>query len=173
VPKSDCLLNVTIFEVISRPTVSRPVCLGVRLSSGTNSLLLSLIIFRQLRICLCGAPSLTRSLVCSFQSLLGTSSAAFLRSESHETRMYKFMLSADHLVAKQRNSIGSVAAVQTRTTGKCGCAEVCALHFRSSFVETEGAEGHFPVFAGPTAAVRSARQPQPPSLEWTSHGPVH
>jgi hypothetical protein len=46
-------------------------------------LLLSLIIFRQLRICLCGAPSLTRSRVCSFQFFLGIASAAFIRSESH------------------------------------------------------------------------------------------
>jgi hypothetical protein len=36
-----------------------------------------------LRFCWCGAPSLTRSLVCSFQFLPGIASAAFLRSESH------------------------------------------------------------------------------------------
>jgi hypothetical protein len=33
----------------------------------------------------CGAPSLTRSLVCSFQFLLVIVSTTFLRSESHET----------------------------------------------------------------------------------------
>jgi hypothetical protein len=47
--------------------------------------LLALIIFRQLRVCWCGAPSLTRSRACSFQFLLGITSAAFLRSESHGT----------------------------------------------------------------------------------------
>jgi hypothetical protein len=46
----------------------------------------SLINFRQLGVCWCGAPSLTRSRVCSFQFLLGIASAAFLRSESHEIR---------------------------------------------------------------------------------------
>jgi hypothetical protein len=41
-------------------------------------LLLSLITFRQLRVCLCGAPSLTRGRVCSSQLLLGIASAVFL-----------------------------------------------------------------------------------------------
>jgi hypothetical protein len=41
--------------------------------------------FRQLRICWCGAPSLTRSQVCSFQFLLDIANAAFLRSEFHGT----------------------------------------------------------------------------------------
>jgi hypothetical protein len=43
--------------------------------------ILSLIIFRQFRVCWCGAPSLTRSRVCNF--LMGIVSAVFLRSESH------------------------------------------------------------------------------------------
>jgi hypothetical protein len=45
--------------------------------------ILSLIFFRQFRVCLCGAPSLTRSRVCTFQFLPGIASVAFLRSESH------------------------------------------------------------------------------------------
>jgi hypothetical protein len=40
-------------------------------------LLLSLIILRQLRICWCGAPSLTRSRVCSFQFLLASPAQLF------------------------------------------------------------------------------------------------
>jgi hypothetical protein len=56
---------------------------GTHLGPATN---LSLIIFRQLRVCWCGAPSLTRSRVCSFQFLLSIASAAFLWSESHGTR---------------------------------------------------------------------------------------
>jgi hypothetical protein len=61
------------------------VCLGVRHSCCTRdqfSFLLYSSIFRQLRVCWCGAPSLTRKQVCSFQFLLGISSATFLRSES-------------------------------------------------------------------------------------------
>jgi hypothetical protein len=45
-----------------------------------------MIIFRLLRVCWCGAPSLTRSRVCTFQFLPGIASSAFLRSESHGTR---------------------------------------------------------------------------------------
>jgi hypothetical protein len=41
-------------------------------------LFLSLIIFRQIRICLCGTPSPTRSRVCSFQLLLRIASATYL-----------------------------------------------------------------------------------------------
>jgi hypothetical protein len=39
-------------------------------------LYLSLIIFRQLRVCWCGAPSLTRSRVCTFQFLADIASVA-------------------------------------------------------------------------------------------------
>jgi hypothetical protein len=41
--------------------------------------------FRQLRVCWCGAPSLTRSRVCSFQLFLGLASAVFLGSQSRRT----------------------------------------------------------------------------------------
>jgi hypothetical protein len=51
-------------------------------------LLLFSIIFRQLRTCLCVAPSLMRTRVYSFQFLLGIASVAFLRSESHGTHEY-------------------------------------------------------------------------------------
>jgi hypothetical protein len=42
-------------------------------------------IFWQFRVWWCGAPSLTRSRVCTFQFLPVIASAAFLRSESHGT----------------------------------------------------------------------------------------
>jgi hypothetical protein len=63
------------------------VCLGVRHPSGTVTIspLLSLIMFRQLQVCWCGVPSLTRSQVCNFQFLPGIARAAFLKSESHWT----------------------------------------------------------------------------------------
>jgi hypothetical protein len=41
--------------------------------------------FWQCRVCWCGAPSLARSRVCSFQFLPGIASAVYLRSESHGT----------------------------------------------------------------------------------------
>jgi hypothetical protein len=57
---------------------------GTHLGPATN-FSSSLIIFRQLRVCWCGATSLTRSRVCSFQFLPSTASTAFLKSESHGT----------------------------------------------------------------------------------------
>jgi hypothetical protein len=58
-------------------------------------LLLSLIIFRQLRVCWYGAPSVTVRRVCSFQFLLGIASAVFLESEScwtHENILLSLFL---------------------------------------------------------------------------------
>jgi hypothetical protein len=48
--------------VILRPTVSRPVCLGVKNPSGAYDQ--RFITVRQLRFCWCGAPSLKRGRVC-------------------------------------------------------------------------------------------------------------
>jgi hypothetical protein len=74
-------------EVNLGPTVSRPVCLGVRRPSGTCDRFFFLleISFRQLRVCYFVAPSLTRVRVCNLlyncfwalpeQSLLGRSPA--------------------------------------------------------------------------------------------------
>jgi hypothetical protein len=73
-------------EVKLRPTVSRPVCLGVRHPSGTrNQFFLLEILFRQLRLSYFVAPSPTRGRVCNLlhncfwalpeQSLLGRSFA--------------------------------------------------------------------------------------------------
>jgi hypothetical protein len=61
-----------------RPTVSQPVCLGVRHPSGTRdqSFFLLEIFFRQLQVCYFVAPSLTRGRVCNLlvQLLLGLGS---------------------------------------------------------------------------------------------------
>jgi hypothetical protein len=46
---------------------------------------------RQLRICWCGAPSLSRSRVRSLQFLLGVASAAVISSESHGTHEYTLL----------------------------------------------------------------------------------
>jgi hypothetical protein len=76
-------------EVNLRPTVSRPVCPGVRRPSGTCDQFFFLleISFRQLRLCYFVAPSLTRGRVCNFhvQLLLGLARAVTLVSKSRRT----------------------------------------------------------------------------------------
>jgi hypothetical protein len=64
--------NFVKVEVKLRPTVSRPVRLGVRHPSGTRDKFFFLleIFFRQLRVCYFVAPSLTRGRVCNLLLLL-------------------------------------------------------------------------------------------------------
>jgi hypothetical protein len=76
-------------EVNVRPTVSRPVCLGVRRPSGTRDQFFFFleISFRQLRLCYFVAPSLTRGRACNLlvQLLLGLTRAVTLGSKSRRT----------------------------------------------------------------------------------------
>jgi hypothetical protein len=63
---NDTDLEVEV-EVNLRPTVSRPVCLGVRRPSGTRDQFFYHleISFRQMRVCYFVSPSLTRGWVCN------------------------------------------------------------------------------------------------------------
>jgi hypothetical protein len=75
-------VKIVEFEVSLRPTVSRPVSLGVRRPSGTSDQFFFLleISFRQLRVCYFLAPCLTRGRVCILlvQLLMGLPKAATL-----------------------------------------------------------------------------------------------
>jgi hypothetical protein len=82
-----CFSSSLEVEVNLRPTVSRPVCLGVRHPSGTSDQFFFVleIFLRQSRVCYFEAPSLTRGQVCNLlyncfwalpeQSILDRSSA--------------------------------------------------------------------------------------------------
>jgi hypothetical protein len=66
-------------KVILRPTVNRPVCLGIKHTSGAYDQIF--ITVRQLRVCSCGVLSLTRGRVCRLQLLLALARVVSLGSE--------------------------------------------------------------------------------------------
>jgi hypothetical protein len=77
-------INELSLSLMLRPTVSRPVCLGMKHTSGACDQIY--ITVRQLRVCWCGALSLTRGRVCRLQLLMALASALILGYESHGTR---------------------------------------------------------------------------------------
>jgi hypothetical protein len=77
-------LNKLSLSLMLRPAVSLPVCLGIKHPSGAYGQ--TFITVRQLRVCCCGALSLTRGRVSRLQLLLALASAVILGSESRGSR---------------------------------------------------------------------------------------
>jgi hypothetical protein len=112
--------KILSLSLILRPTVSRPICLGIKQPSGAYDQIF--ITVRELRVCWYGAFSLTRGRVCRLQLLLALANAVIFGSESRGTR--------DHILPSQIRDflISSPPTTRRATVEVFDPASTCIFH---------------------------------------------